>query len=188
MGLENDKWGAVMGYKEKIDNHFGLSVMSLIVATILTSLSVLQLLEFKIVREGSYVLKEDLVGKYIPIDEAKTKYVPQWEGEIKTREDRIKELTEKLRMIEAQYSEATRKEASSGNQLSVCEEQKQQVKSDATKIKQNIDQLESEQQQARTALIANDVRLKRRAELLQKASGWVNQDLMLEIKDELKNK
>lgn len=184
--MEFDKGVAVMGYKEKIDNNFGLFVTGLIVTTILTSLMALQPLELKIVREGSYVLKEDLGGKYIPIDEAKTKYVPQWEGEIKTREDRIKELTEKLRMLEAQYSEATRKETSTGNQLSVCEEQKQRVKSDATKIKQNIVQLESEQQQARTALIANEVRLKRRAELLQKASGWVNQDLMLEIKEELK--
>ena len=190
--MEGDKGVSVMGYKEKIDNNFGLFVTGLIVVTIITTLSVLltfkQIFEFKIVREGSYVLKDDLGGKYIPIDEAKKKYVPQWENEVKNRDDRIKELTEKLHILEAQYKEAARKETASVNQLSVCEEQKQRVKDDTTKFRQKTDQLESEQQKIRTALASNEIRLKRRAELLQKATGWVNQDLMFEIKEELKNK
>ncbi len=181
-----------MSYKEKIDSNFGLFVGGLIVVTIMTTLSVLltikQIAELKIMREGSYVLKDDLGSKYIPADEAKKKYVPQWEGEIKSRDDRIKELTEKLHMIEARYGEATRKETSSGNQLNVCEEQKQRLKDDATRFRQKTDQLESEQQKTRSILTANESRLKRRAELLEKAAKWVNQDLMLEIKEELKNK
>lgn len=179
-----------MSLKSRVENNPWVYLAIVFSAGIGMVLAILNnpIVKLDVVQSGSYILKDELTIKYIPINEAKKKYVPQWEAEIRDHENKTKQLANNYNLLESQYRDLSRKEASLSSQLTLCEEQKKNLRDEFLKQQQHFDLMGSEIQKMKEALSAYDIRLKKRAELLQKTSGWVNQDLLLEIREELKNK
>lgn len=180
-----------MGLKSIAGNHLGLYSAGIFGAgagTVITVMMfVTNVMQMEFVPKGS-TSKSELTSKYILIDEAKKKYVPQWESEIEAQKNDKNRLTEKMSIVESKNGELYQNNQALNSQLSSCNEQKQNLRTEIADAKNKTDVSSSETQKMITNLKSCEYYNQKSSELLIKARTWADKPLQQEINHHLEGK